>query len=75
MVNLDGCNETCNAPDDLLSRMCNPSKTKNINLVVFNMTPAISESKTFAKQILSEWKQKYNGKKCNLNQKWDTNEC
>ena len=56
MVNLDGCNEICNAPDDLLGRMCNPSKTKNINLVVFNMTPAISESKTFAKQILSEWK-------------------
>ena len=43
MVHLDGCNGSCNTRDDLLGRICDPNKTKNVNLIVFNMTSTTSQ--------------------------------
>ena len=44
-------------------------KTEDLNLRVFNMITVINESKTLAKHILWECKCKFDGRKCNLNQK------
>ena len=43
MVNLDRCNGSCNAPDDLSSRRCVPNKIEDVNLSVFNMITRINE--------------------------------
>ena len=47
-----------------------PTKTENLHLIVFNMITKINESKTLTKHISCEYKCKFDGRKCNLNQKW-----
>ena len=34
MTSLDNCNESCNAADDLSTKICIPSKTKDVNVKV-----------------------------------------
>ena len=43
-VNLDRCNGSCKTLDDTSSRICVPNKTKDANLIVFNMITRINES-------------------------------
>ena len=37
MIGLDNCNESCNAVNDLSSKICVASKTKDVNVKVFNV--------------------------------------
>ena len=37
MISLDKCNASCNTADDLCTKICIPSKTKDINVKTFNM--------------------------------------
>ena len=37
MFSLDKCSEKCNSVDDLYTKRCVSSKTKDINVKVFNM--------------------------------------
>ena len=37
MIGLDNCNESCNAVNDLSSKICVPSKTKDVDVKVFNV--------------------------------------
>ena len=53
----------------------NVKKTEDLNLRVFNMITVINESKTLAKHILWECKCKFDGRKCNLNQKQNNDKC
>ena len=39
------------------------------------MTTGINDSRTLAKHILCKCECNFDGRKCNLNQKWDNNKC
>ena len=71
MIKLDRCNGSCNTLDDPSKKICNPNKVEHFNLHVFNKITRINESKALTKHISCEYKCKYDGKKCNLNQKWN----
>ena len=51
------------------------TKTEDLNLGVFNMIAGINESKTLIKDISCTWKCKFGGRKCNSNQKWNSDKC
>ena len=48
-------------------------KTEDRNLIVFNMTTAINESKTSTKHISCNCTCKFDGRKCNSNQTQNKN--
>ena len=50
-------------------------KPEDLNLSVFNMMTGINESKTLAKLVSCRCKCKYDGRKCNSNQKWNNDKC
>ena len=75
MISLDKCNWSCNAVDDLYIKICVLSKTKDVNVTVFNMIANINESKTLVKHISYDFKCKFNSATCNSNQKWNNETC
>ena len=62
---------------DPSDRIYVPNKTENVNLIVFNVIISTNESKILTKHISCACKCKFNGKKCNSNQKWsnDKRQC
>ena len=50
-------------------------KKTNLNIHVFNMVTGKHESKVLAKDISCKWKCKFDGRKCNSNQKRNNNKC
>ena len=70
-VNLDICVGSCDTLNDLCNKVCVPNKTEDSNLSVFKK----NESKTLTKHISCESKCKFDGRKCNLNQKWNNYRC
>ena len=64
-----------NTLNDLSTKVCVPSETKDLNLSVFNMITGINESKTLTKHVLCEFKCKLDARKCNLNKKWNNDKC
>ena len=71
-VNLDRCVRSCNTLNDLSYKVCVPNKTEDLNLSIFNMITGINESKTLTKHVSCNCKCKFDGRKCNSNQKWKT---
>ena len=71
MIGLDKFNGSCNVADDLSTKICVPSKTKHINLKVFNMIARIYEAKTLVKHIPCDFECKFNSTTSNSNQKWN----
>ena len=67
-----GCSNTIN---DLSNRACVSNITEDLNLHVCDMVTRINESKTLTKHISCKYKFKFDGKKCNRNQKWNNNKC
>ena len=55
--------------------MCVPNKTENLNINACNMATRINELKTLTKHISSKCKCKFDGIKCNSNQKWSNYKC
>ena len=74
-VKLDKCVESCNTLNDLSNKVCVPNKAEDLNLSVFNMITGINELETLTKQISCKCKCKFDGRKCNSNQKWNNNKC
>ena len=66
---------SCNTLDDLSYKVCVPKKTEDLNLSVFNMMTGINESKPLTKLVSCRCKCKYDGRKCNSNQKWNYDKC
>ena len=64
IVNPDKCYGSCNDPD-LSTKICVPSKTKDINIKLFNMITKINEDKTLIKHISCDWKSKLPSTTCN----------
>ena len=75
MVKSNRCNASCNAFGDPFCRICVANKTEDINLNVFHMIIGIDEAKTLAKDISYKCKCKFDGQKCNSNQKRNNNKC
>ena len=46
MVSIDKCRGSCNAAYDLSTKICASSKTKDINVEMFNLTTRINEAKS-----------------------------
>ena len=55
--------------------MCVPNKTEDLNLSLFSISTGINESKTLTKHISCECKCKFDRRKCNSNQWWNSNNC
>ena len=68
-VKLGRCAGSCNTLNDLFNKACVPNKTEDLNLSRFNMITAINESETSTKHVSWECKCKFDGRKCNSNQK------
>ena len=67
--------EVRNTFNDLFNKVCVPNKTKDLNKHVFKMITGINESKILTKHISWKSKCKFDGTKCNSNQKWNNNKC
>ena len=68
-VSLGRCNGSCTL-DDPYHWIYNPNK-KIVNFNDANIITKINESKTSTQYVLYGYKCKFNGKKCNSNQKWN----
>ena len=55
--------------------MCVPSKTKDVNVKVFNMITNRNEAKTMVKHISCDYKSKFNSTSCDSNQNWNNETC
>ena len=69
MINLCKCSGRCHSVDDLSTKIYGPSKTKDINVKVFNMITNINESETLVKYISCDCKCKFDSTTCSSNQK------
>ena len=57
------------------NKVCVSNKTGGLNLSVFKMITGINEPKTLTRNISCECKPKFDGRKCNSNQKWNNDKC
>ena len=72
MISLNKSSGSCNNVfDDLSAKVCVPSKTKGVNVKIFDMITRINEAKTLVKHVLSDYKYKFDCTACNSNQKWN----
>ena len=71
MISLDKRNGSCNAVDDLSTKICVPSETKDMNDKKFNMITRTNDAKTLVKHISYNCKCKLKTTTCNSNQKWN----
>ena len=69
--NLDECVGSCSTLNDLSKKACIPNKTEGLNLSVYNITTGTNESKILTKDVSCECKCKFDGRKCNSDQKWN----
>ena len=75
MINLDKCNGSCKAINDLYTKIRVSSKTKDVNLKVFNMITRRDKAKILVKHISFDSKCKFNSSTCNSDQKWNNDKC
>ena len=74
-VKSDECVGSCNTLDDLSNKVCVPNKTEEFDIHAFSMLTGKSESKFLTKDISCKCKFKFDGKKCNSNQKGNNCKC
>ena len=48
---------------------------QDLNIHVINMITGVNESKILTKHVSCQCKCKFDGRKCNSNQKWNNNKC
>ena len=75
LISADKCSGSYNSVDDLSTKICIPSKTKSINVNVFNMITNLNEAKAKIKHALCIFKCKFSSTRCNSNQKWNNETC
>ena len=69
MISLDKCNGGYNVVDDLSMKICVRSKTKDVNIKVFNMITTTDKIKTLEKYFSWNCKCKFDSTTCNASQK------
>ena len=62
---LEKCNGSCNTANVLATKISVQTKTKDINVKVFNMIRRINGVKALIKPISCNWKCKFDSKTCN----------
>ena len=75
MVNLERCKGSFNNLDGTSGRTCVSNKSEDLNLSVSSRTTTINESKTSTKDISCKCKCKFDGRKCDSNQKRNNDTC
>ena len=75
MVSLGKCSWSCSSADELSTKICVPSKTKDINVKLFNMITNKNEAKAMVKHISRDCKCKFNSATCNSNKKLNNDPC
>ena len=75
IIILDKSNGTCNTVYALCTKICVPSKTKEVNFKVFNMITRRNEAKALVKYISGDCKCKFNSETCNSIRKWNNETC
>ena len=60
IISSDICNASSNAVDDLFTKICVPSETKDVDVRLFNMITKINETKTSVEHISCDCKCKFN---------------
>ena len=73
-VKLDKCVGS-SLPCSSSKKLCVPNKTEYLNLSMLIMITGKNESKTLTKHISCECKCKFDGRKCNSNQKLNNDKC
>ena len=69
MISLDKCNWSYNVVDDLFTKICVPTETKDVNLAAVNIITKINKVKTLIKHISFNCKCKFDSTTCNWNHK------
>ena len=59
MVSLGKCSGSSNSVDEFCTKICVPSKTKDVNVKLFNLTTRTNEAKTLIKTISCDCKCKF----------------
>ena len=72
---LDRCVGSCNTLNDLYNKVFIPNKTKDLNLSMFNMITGVNELKALTKHISCKCKCRFDGRKCNSDQRWNNDKC
>ena len=75
MFSRDICNGSYNIVDDLSTKICVSSETKDVNVKVFNSIIRIYGAKTLIKHISCDCKCKFDSTTCNSNHKWINDKC
>ena len=70
-VKLDRFVGSFNTLNELSINVCVPNKAEDLNLSMFNMITGTNELKILTKPISCECTCKFDGRKCNLNEKWN----
>ena len=65
LTSLDKCNRSCNVLDDLSTKICVPSKTKDVNVKIFNTITRINQVKVLIKHVSWDCTCKFNNTKWN----------
>ena len=63
MISIEKCSGSCNSFDNLSTKICIPSKIKDINVKIFNMVTNNNEA--MVKYISCDCKCKFNSSICN----------
>ena len=69
MAKLNSCVGSFDTLNDLSNKAYVPNKTENLTIHVFNMTTGKNGSRILVKLISCECKCKFDGRKCNSNEK------
>ena len=73
---LDRYGRSCNTLNYLPNKVYVPNKIEDLNLhLLIWLSTGINESKILTKHTSREYKFKFDGRKCNLNQKQNNNKC
>ena len=75
VISLDKYVGSCNSVDGLSTKICVPSKTKDVNVKLFNMLTNRNETRAILKHFSCDFKCKFNSSTCNSNQKWNNETC
>ena len=73
-VKLYRCVGSCNT-NDLSNKFCVPNKSEDLNIGVFNMITGTNESKILKTHISCKCKYRFDERKFNLEQLWNSNKC
>ena len=72
---LEKCAGSCNTLNDLSNEVCNPSKTEDLHIYVFDIITEKCESKILIKDIWFKFNCRFDWKKHNSDQWWNNSKC